>query len=77
MTIDTPAPEPCSTVYCQTMQKYVRELEAALNKSLALNHTSCIDINDADVKMRPAPQRVEMCAIVTRFVMPPCREASS
>lgn len=55
---------------------YTRELEAALSKALGLLQGSCIDINDADVKMRDAPVRVELCAVVTRFVMP-SREASS
>jgi hypothetical protein len=79
VTIDhIPATEPCSAAYCVDSVRYVRELEAGLNKALALLQTSCIDVNDADIKYRKAPERIELCAIVTRFVMPPVsKEAGS
>ena len=74
-----PAPEPCSAVYCQDSQKYIRELEAALHKAMACPYPATIvEVNDADLKFRPSPDRVPLCAIVTRFVMPaPSQEASS
>lgn len=77
MTEPTPAPEPCSAAYCQTAEKRIRELEAALHKSMSLPPANVIDVHDADMKLRPPLERIELCAIVTRFVMPPCREASS